>query len=190
MTKTRVFGEDTPFGKWLRENPRLESIECSLSVTDRDFLFQQYRISVDKVGTRKLNFMLNLEVKSSNGRPSFSQQETLYFNHQLLSRKIRLVDLSKTPRSVWHFGQYVLSMPGSSPDEFSWVTWLKFAKDGNLIPHKIDILTLESILKFDISPDFLLPIGNARRHHATKYLTIDEQMPLGFTTYRIIRRSR
>src|SRR5215470_12279681 len=65
MTEPRHASYDeTPFGAWVRRQPEIESRRTGLSVTDIDWCFHKFKTSVDRLGTREIQLMLMVELKT------------------------------------------------------------------------------------------------------------------------------
>lgn len=182
MTRQRTYGEDTPFGAWLRRQPALSSTHFVAS--DVDWVLHRYRLDEDKVGTRDLNFMMLLETKTHGARLNSSQQETLWFQHQLLKRsgQLRLIG-ARAKRAVWSFGVSVLVMDGESP-ACGGMVWARFRSDGSLSEKCVSEQQLIQLFRFDLHPDSLKPMI-ARRHHKTREMVVCEKTQLGFYADRV-----
>lgn len=192
MTTQRRHGEDTPFCAWLRANPDLDSIRHSLTVNDNDLIIHKYRTKVDGLGTRGVQLQMWLELKTFGAMPNDNQRQTLFDHHQLLARKQRLLD-ARNPgqrRSVWHFGAFVLSLSGTTPDNSNRILWCRFDAAGALDANEVTVDQLIRILRFDVAPDWFDPIeGRLRRHHKTQQLIMVQRMPLGFDTEVLVKKS-
>ena len=182
--------EETPFGKWVRAQDDLDSISQCLTVNDVDMMFHKYRIELDGIGPRKVQLMLDLEVKGFERMPSSDQRQTLFFHHQLLANKGPLLDSRNGGEaSVWHFGFFVLSMRGLHPGEPNpCLKWWRFNEVGKLLSIPISVESLKEILRFDIRPDTLEPIS-LRRHHKTVEVEFSETTALGFEVPCVVKRS-
>ena len=192
MTRPRLQGDDTPFGKWLREHEELDSVRWALNVTDSDYLFHKYKTNVDRVGMRDLQLAMLIEVKTHGSLPKETQLEILFYHHQLLSRKKKVQRLHRSDISLWHFGVYVLLLPGEAPDQHEYFYWGRFKANGTLGYARGTSQQLCSLLRFDFRPDDFKPLcsgSGLRRHHKTKEFLITEKMPLGFEIDRVIKFS-
>ena len=182
--------EETPFGRWLRANRDLDSITHGVTAHDVDMMVHKYKDNVDGVGARTVHLMMNIEVKALGRRPTPEQMETLFFNHQLQAKKIKLKsNRAGVNCSVWHFGWYVLVMPGVDPGPpDTTLTWCRFDENGELNDAKIITAELVQLIRFDLRPDTLRPL-RLRRHHKTRFIEALEKAPLGFVVSTMIRRS-
>lgn len=185
MTRVRVHESDSPFGAWIRSRPDLDSVAQSIVVTDVDFLIQRYRVEIDAQGSRDMNYLMHVEIKTRSAMPSPSQHETLWIQHQCVASKRKRLDLRGRRRDVWHFGVFVLSMPGERPDDGPYVEWCSFLMDGQFRRTKLKPDTLAKVLRFDLRPDNpRQPFARARRHHKTRNIVVEERTPLGFAVDR------
>lgn len=187
MTRDRVFGDDTPFGAWLRAQPSLDSTRSALAASDVDMMLHRYKANIDGMGSRRVALMMNVEVKTRLAMPSDSQRQTLFFQHQLLHEKRALRDIKPGKVSVWHFGYFVLSISGERPDESDEMYWMRFADDGSFEPDPVTHQQLLDILGFRLNPETLRDLS-LRRHHKTRRIIMRELTPLGFEVDRVLTR--
>ena len=188
MTRARQWRDgETPFGAWLRGHPGLESHTVSLAVTDADWIFHKYCIHRDSLGRRDVQLMMFLEVKCCGAEPSASQEDTLYMLHQCmheLGKQVRNLG-NRQQVTLWHFGVFVLSLPGEGPDDHAACRWGAFGPSGRLQWRTGPVNVLAKLLAFDMRPDTFQPL-DLRRHHASHVVYITEQTPLGFAVKRPI----
>lgn len=171
MTAPARDGRDEPVCDWIRTNRNLDSISCSLCVTDKDMSFLKFVTYVDGIGTRNLKLMQNVEFKSFGKCLMPQQQEELFFSHQLLAKKKKLYSTyMKKPVGVWHYGYSILRMIGGDrPDRCDSMEWARFENNGELLKTEVSENTLTELLAFNLDPQTLQPI-EFRRHHKTRKL--------------------
>jgi hypothetical protein len=186
MTRERLFGSDVPFMNWCRNSKALPSWSdtCGWVQTDVDTFVHRYLTCVDGLGTREIQVMMEVEVKTRSGSLTPSQQDTYFKKHLMINKQ-------KTwkGQTLIHHGITVLIMSGTTPDDSSSLVWCRFDEKGNLRKNQITSRQLISLLKFECDPDSLKPTS-FRRHHAVKSYLVAEKTPLGFVTERkLIKRS-
>lgn len=184
MTRCRSYGEDTPFSEWMRENRRMPSYsrECGFVATDNDFTLHRYMVSRDAMGTRDVQPIMQLEVKTRNGVPSKSQQDTLWKRHMFRGQR------GSSP-VIWNFGVYIVSMSGERPDASDEIRWGSFRPNGSLRWRFVTMETLEKLMLFEVDPDTFQSQA-FRRHHKTQKTWIQVTSPLGFEyTKPVLKRS-
>jgi hypothetical protein len=177
----------TPMGAWLRRQEGLDSVRHGLSISDLDYMIEKFMTSLDGLPTRSVKALMFLEVKGFQTEPSAAQAENLYIHHALLYGNFgkRMQLPTRGVCGIWHFGVYVLSLPGEAPDDRGSCRWGRFAPNGILQWTTIPCAWLPEILRFTIRPDTLTPL-ELRRHHAEKTIVCPEQTPLGFITEKVI----
>lgn len=157
---------DTPFGSWIRNHPQLDSIRERLSVTDSDWWIHQYRARTAKAGSKMLDNVMLVEVKTHEADVRFAQRDTLFLVNQML-RKSSVVNgrrryvkcVSPTvgeTRYVRLFGVHVLTFSGNTPVDSDRIVW-----DSTVIDEQI----LVELLCFKRDPDSPLRQLDTRLHH-------------------------
>jgi len=186
MTEPRHASYDeTPFGAWVRRQSEIESRRTGLSVTDIDWCFHKFKTSVDRLGTREIQLMLMVELKTYNAEPSYAQLDDLYQLHQIMATKKKVKRLNGAPVSLWHFGVHVLSLPQTLPAHSYACRWGRFSDDGRLCWRSIPTAQLTSLLGFRMNPDTFTPL-ELRRHHASRAVITRVQTDLGFWVDTIV----
>lgn len=185
LIKWRMYGEDTPFSRWVREHEQLPSRTGTmrLGVQDADLIFHAFMTTIDGVGSRDLQTMMLVETKTRNGEPDNSQRDTLWKFHNC--RRNATVD----GQMIWYLGVYVLSMSGTTPDDSVLMRWGHFTEGGSLLFREIDTPMLIHLLRFERDPIRLAP-QKFRRHHKTREIAKQTISELGFAMMeRIVKRS-
>lgn len=191
MTRDRYYGSDTEFCAWLRACKELPSFgkDFGLSVSDNDVTIHRYMTSVDGIGTREVQAIMQIEVKTRLGKPPTAQMDTL--------SKLNMFAEQKETRQgiVRFFGVFILVMDGLDPDDSKSMFWGVIPKalivtDAKKLKWKmIDRRDLIKLLRFEIHPATFEP-NTFRRHHKTRRLVQVERTPLGFDVERyIVQRS-
>lgn len=184
MTRQRIYGSDVPFMAWMRDQGDLPSYSktCGVVSTDVDCWIHRYMTEVDSIGTRNLQAIMFLEVKSRGGQPSPSQLDSL--------RKVDAFrkTADRSLQCVINCGVSVLRLSNLSPDDSEVMYWGRFSK-GKLSYRTIDKSQLLLLMRFELHHDNLTP-RPFRRHHKTSEFMVEERTPLGFTVQRpVIKRS-
>lgn len=169
---------EVPFKQWIRNEPELDSVQHGLVVMDCDQIVHRYKTHTDKLGTRDVQCLMIIEVKTHGAKVTLAQRDTLSLLSQLLnnmrdtptykSTKRRANDKTRDVNAhshmigrsirVFSFGAFLLTMSGDCPETSEWIKWDN--KD-------IDIATLIRILRFDLNPVTLQEM-DFRRHHAER----------------------
>lgn len=183
--------EETPFGRWVRQQDSIDSHQHGLVVTDADWIFQKYKTNVDVLGARNVQLMMICEVKTFGATPGASQVETLFFLHQstcCMRERKRPGGLS--PIMLWHFGVFILSIPGNTPVDGHPMYWGSFDSDGSVSWRKTtSVRSLVELLGFVRRPDDPPRKLDLRRHHISKDVQATEFLPiLGVSIHKTIKK--
>lgn len=164
MTSVRRDGNEAPFSDWIRNHPSLHSIRERLSVMDADYWIHQYRAKSDKIGDRKIDSIMCVELKTFERDLPYAQRDTLRLISAMYRQvaytkdgKIRTMrlDMGNEIRTVRMYGYFVLRLERDRPDKSRWIEW-----NGR----QIDEEMLVDILRFQRDPRTLNPRSD-RRHH-------------------------
>jgi hypothetical protein len=183
-TKTRTWGEDTDFLKWVRLNKLLPSREgdTRISVQDVDVIFHAFQIVVDSIGSRDVQVTMDVEVKCYGGRPDYAQRNTLWGRNLFTgSKKVNGI-------TIIHQGTYFLFLDKTDPVNSRKMQWGCFNDDKSIEEKNIDEKTLIELLKFERDPRTMRH-HHLRRHHLTGEIAIQVWEPLGFPAIHRIRHS-
>lgn len=143
----------------MRTNPRLDSRDFGLSITDSDLWVHRYLTKVDRCGTREINHLMLVEVKTFSATVPFAQADTFAVINAVLHKAdgimIPLPAPQKGVRMIRVWGVHVLRMTDASPEESQYMWW---------DDKKIDLPMLEEVLRFERDP-FTMRKRSDRRHH-------------------------
>lgn len=181
MTRDRMFGSDTEFCAWMRACKDLPSASADFgfSACDNDVTVHRYKTSVDTKGTRQIQGLMMVEIKTRRGLPPSSQMDTL--------SKLNLFKGQKhvSGQTIRFFGVFVLVMNGTDPENSEKMWWgsiktMKVTSDAKELKWKrITKETLISILRFDVDP-YSFAKNPFRRHHKRSEIIVTKMSPLGF----------
>jgi hypothetical protein len=190
MTTMRRDGSGTPFGEWLRTNPRLDSINDQMAATDVDMWVHKYSPRAERRRTDNildfLDLLMLVEVKTFNAELSYSQRDTLEVVDQYMRKpsirknvhtgprrqtvqlnETRISHLFRTKRPMRWYGVHLLQLSDSRPDSSDVILWDK---------KQISEERLIGLLRFDFDPAYPERRIDTRRHHVVK--SIEECLPL------------
>lgn len=181
---------ETSFGRWIRNNPELDSGH-GYSVIDQDYWIHQFK----RYGGRDFQCLMLVEIKTLGGELTENQRDTLHIANQLMrNRKQKNLSFQAgrgpgvigkslmTGKNIMlrAYGMHVLRFSQLGPDDSDWIKW-----DNKTI----DKPTLTELLRFDLDPDTLTPI-DLRQHHKATETILEERQPLGFYAERkVMKRS-
>lgn len=190
MTRERMYGSDTDFCAWMRRCKDLPSYgdDFGFVASDNDLTIHRYKTSVDSIGTREVQGIMQIEIKTRNGKPPASQTDTL--------TKLNLFCGDKTVNgvSIRFFGVFVLVLPGTHPTETELMWWGASPKDKFLSDakhmtwSKINYQELIDLLRFERHPRDLRERNPFRRRHKTTQFVEVEKTPLGFDVEKIVTK--
>jgi len=124
--KRRIYGEGHPIMREIRNRESLRSTgsDFSFVCTDVDCLAHIYKSRVeDNIGTRRLQMMWQMEIKTHGARPSFSQQDTFWQHHRFCyCPKGKDINNKRT----YHYGVLFLSVNNTCIADSTRIEWGKF----------------------------------------------------------------
>src|SRR5262245_56893943 len=190
MIRQRMFGADVPFMAWLRSQQKeLPSYSANVGfmATDIDLFIHRYMTEVDSVGTREIQALMQIEVKTHNGMPHDSQRDTMAKVHACCPFR----EVKYDRQILRHFGVSFLLLSNTTPDDSEEIIWGRFDNlpNQNIKRTPITIEQLFKLLRFELHPDNLEP-RPLRRHHKTKEVYEVRKAALGFKyLHKITKRS-
>ena len=185
MTRPRIYGSDVEFCRWLRDCKSLPSHDSAAGVgvvaSDVDLFLHRYMMSVDGVGTRQVQAMGFLEVKTRSGDIGESQSDTLWKAHMMSKGQSAFDGIV-----LRHYGVAFLFMDGTSPDDSDNMEWGRFQKDRSVLRKPITFSCLIELLRFDRHWHNLAR-NPFRRHHKTRTIYGTDVAPLGFEVATVVQ---
>ena len=165
MTRERTDGIDSPFSDWLRKEKSLDSVKQNLSITDADYWIHQYRETTDSCGTRGIESIMMIELKTNSASLPFAQRDTLKlinagFHNAFYDQAGRVVtkkvQIDNKTRFVRFYGAFLLQIDTDRPDTSKTIKW-----HGKVISYQV----LLNVLAFKRDPRTLNERDD-KRHHA------------------------
>ena len=152
---------ETAFERWVRNNRSLDSVRESIVRFDLDLLLHRYKTPTDGKGTRDIQCMMFIEIKTFMAKVSDAQRDTLSLLNQVMRN--RKPNIHSNPRRqvknqicrayskmlnkevrLLLYGGHLLQMDGTCPNSSSLMLW-----DNK----PIDPIRLEELLRFERDPD-------------------------------------
>jgi hypothetical protein len=186
-----MFGSDIPFMAWLRSQEKelpSYSANVGFAATDVDLFIHRYLTGLqDAEGTRDIQALMMVEVKTRGGSLRDSQRDTLAKIHACCGFR----EVEYCGQALRHFGVSVLFLSGTTPDDSDEIIWGRFdpkkAHKQHIKCRSITRERLFELLRFDRHPDNLSK--NAfRRHHLTREIEQVVKAPLGFEYLRKVKK--
>lgn len=187
MTRDRIYGEDTPFGRWMREQGRVVGTMPSSAFvsSDCDYLIHRYKTVVDGYGTRDIQAQMILEVKTNSAKPRFAQVDSMWLHHLCANTSNPRRKVEYLGKAVFHHGVSFLSMSGTMPDNSETMEWGRFGRSAIIMWRAITTQQLIDLMMFEIHPDNF-ERNPYRRHHKTRTFQQQVMQPIGFPIWQTI----
>jgi len=186
MTRQRTYGSDVEFCRWMRGCEHLPSHDAANGVgfvaSDVDLFLHRYMTAVDGVGSRQVQALGFLEVKTRNGEIGTSQRDTLWKMHMTSKGQTTLDGVV-----LRHYGVGFVFMSGTSPDDSSRMEWGRFQQNQSIYRREITLRQLIALLRFDLHWHNLSR-NPFRRHHKTGVIRGVDIAPLGFEVETVVER--
>lgn len=183
MTRDRIYGEDTPFGRWMRNQGRITGTMPSTAFvsSDCDHIIHRYKTVVDGEGTRDVQALMILEVKTNGAKPRFSQVDSMWLMHLCANTSKPRRQVVHSGHAVFNHGVSFLSFSGTNPEDSKTIKWGRFLKAASIDWREINTENLIDLLMFDIHPENF-ERNPYRRHHSKKEYEQVINFPLGFSS--------
>lgn len=159
---SHVQTNEVPFLRWMRNAPELSSGAAGLVRYDLDVLLHKYMHLTDCKGSRDVQAMMFVEVKTHLAKPDAAQRDTLHILNQVLNnrrpnmhRKAKgsrasspapvkaYSPLNRRPITLFLLGGHLLQLSGSFPGDSPRMLW-----DKKLITPD----QLVGLLRFELDP--------------------------------------
>ena len=184
LVKLRIYGSDKDFGDWLRKHADLlpsRTGPTRQSDQDMDTLIHHFMNSIDGQGSREIQGLMIIEVKTRNGRPDNAQRDSWF--------KVNLFRGKKewNGQLIRFHGVFYLFLSGTDPDNSEKLQWGRYDENGNIVEIEISRETCMGILQGKVHP-YNLTKGIYRRHHKTEDIARQQKAPLGFIEFVHIKK--
>lgn len=183
MTKDRIYGEDSPFGRWMRNQGRITGTMPSSAFvsSDVDHIIHRYKTVVDGEGTRDIQALMIIEVKTNSAKPGFSQAHSMWLHHLCANTSKPRRKVMDSGCTIFNHGVSFLSFSGTNPDDSETIKWGRFRKGAIIDWREISTENLIDLLMLDIHPDNF-ERNPYRRHHLKSQIEQLVSFPLGFSS--------
>jgi len=128
------------FEEWFRNHPQLDSAKSGVVRFDLDILLHRYKVLNDAKGSRDVQFMMFIEVKTFMAKSTESQRDTLSILNQILRNRRSNINstgrrqvirqpnkarskLLKRDITIKMYGGHLLQMDGTTPENSSLMLW-------------------------------------------------------------------
>lgn len=181
ITRSRIYGEDSPTTAWMRQQAEISSFE--IVVTDKDLKIHRHLNCVDGQGTRDIQCLMELEIKTRKSVPTWTQSDTYWLWHSTINRCGKLVKIKS--QLVVNYGVSFWRLEKLTPEDSDWMEWGRFNEQGKIVWRRISLHEWFKLIRFEINPDTFTP-QQFRRHHKTTKILVHERTPLGFEAQRYL----
>jgi|GEM_PF-6378683 len=190
MTRERFYGSDTDFCAWMRACKDLPSSghDFGFAACDNDITVHRYKTVVDRIGTRDVQALMQIEIKTRGGVPPMSQMDTLSKLNLFRGQKHL-----KDGQVIRFFGVFVLVMDGTTPTNSTIMRWGSMRHSGpvndasKLKWRDITLNLLIKLLRFEIDPHSF-ESEPLRRRHSSQEIIIIRKADLGFEYEEKLRK--
>jgi len=156
MNRQRLFGQDSDFLGWLRQQCGILDSKAGFAATDVDFIshaFKTFDKDVPGVRTRSRQAMQMIEVKTRGGTLTSSQLDTYW--------KYHFITFTGEPKrmcgcEMHHFGVSILKLSNTTPLNSESIEWGRFASvnsRNDIRWTQIDIDQLAKLIAAVMHPD-------------------------------------
>lgn len=162
---------ETDFERWVRMNESLDSRSAGIVRFDLDVLLHKYLTLSDGKGSRELQCMMFIEVKTFMAKPSAAQADTLSILNQVMRNRRPNIHSQPRPQvgnqltvvkskmlrkdiRIKLFGGHLLQVDGTCPENSSLMRW-----DNQPITESV----LVELLRFERDPDRIKKTMDHRR---------------------------
>lgn len=166
---------ETELEREIRNEPTVDSCRVGIVRFDLDILLHRYMFHTDKRGSRDIQAMMFIEVKTNGAVLTLAQRDTLSILSQCLRNRRRNINSDKKglhlenhiPLAMAYshvlrrkialrlFGGHLLQLSGKGLKSSSIIMW-----DGK----RIDVETFWKLIRFELDPDSLRKLDLRRRY--------------------------
>ena len=197
MVRQRFYGEDSPFGRWLRmqgvskdgkpANLPSNHVDFGLTASDVDFVLRNWK---RKSSYQWIQSTMLIEIKTRGAEIKFPQ-DALMNNLSMFAG-----DRNAGKFHVRFWGWFGLRLSGECPSTsekiiwcgYKWKTRVGGCDMESYFEKEISEEFLIGICRFDVNPCSLRPWKPESSHHGSRLLVEKEKTELGFEVEKTIRK--